>query len=478
MPIYVLYGGRLIDKRYCPAPAVAHAASDLPAPAIQSFESYASPINDNVISSHRQRDRDLHASGSYDPRDTPAEFRKAQDGRRKHTTKRPRAFVISPSRLTTTSKAAPRPRPPRSLKRKPLLKNPLHPKKDRAIKAVVGSPSRRPSRAKQSSSLPQLLIQPRSQKFPRPRPPNPIQLPHTAAKSNQVPEHWSAEDKATFAKLPQEGQAFLLKRHGEMEAEFTRKSQASAGAVQFTQSLAPVFTDRRIQASLQQMGLNPTQAVQEWATFHIRAMSPDQKDKFQVLVDLTERMGLDPARIFSALNKPPLPEGLSEAELKDPAVKFFADRLGQTTGELNALRSEVQQRWAQENQARAQAGEANAKANIDQFADEVGADGKPLRPYFNTVLPIMLDLFKANPQRNMAETYDAACWAYPEVRKQLLAAEQLRQQSRHDVEKAKIAQRGNTRGLTSPAVKPPGLNGPSRGSLRDTIEQSAEEVGY
>ena len=91
-----------------------------------------------------------------------------------------------------------------------------------------------------------------------------------------------------------------------MEAEFTRKSQASAGAVQFTQSLAPVFTDRRIQASLQQMGLNPTQAVQEWATLHIRAMSPDQKDKFQVLVDLTERMGLDPARIFSALNKPSL----------------------------------------------------------------------------------------------------------------------------------------------------------------------------
>ena len=55
-----------------------HAASDLPAPAIQSFESYASPINDNTISSHRQRDTDLHASGSYDPRDTPAAFRKAK----------------------------------------------------------------------------------------------------------------------------------------------------------------------------------------------------------------------------------------------------------------------------------------------------------------------------------------------------------------------------------------------------------------
>lgn len=298
------------------------------------------------------------------------------------------------------------------------------------------------------------------------------------ARSNQVPEHWSAEDKATFAKLPQEGQAFLLRRHGEMEAEFTRKSQASAGAVQFTQSLAPVFNDRRIQSSLQQMGLNPAQAVHEWAGLHVRAMSPNQQDRFSVLVDLTERMGLDPARIFSALNKSPVPEGLAEAELKDPAVKFFADRLGQTTGELNALRGEIQQRWAAENQARAAAGEQHARANIDQFADERTADGKPLRPHFNTVLPIILDLYKANPQRSLAEAYDAACWSHPEVRKQLLAAENQRVQSRHDVEKARNAQRGNARGLTSPAIKPPGDNGPSRGTIRDTIEKSAEEVGY
>jgi hypothetical protein len=138
----------------------------------------------------------------------------------------------------------------------------------------------------------------------------------------------------------------------------------------------------------------------------------------------------------------------------------------------------MQQRWAAENQARAQAGEQYARSNIDQFADEKSQDGKPLRPHFDTVLPILLDLFKANPQRSLAEAYDAACWSHPEVRKQLLAAEQYRQQSRHDVEKAKIAQRGNTRGLTSPAVKPPGADGPSRGSLRDAIEKSAEEVGY
>jgi hypothetical protein len=82
MPTYVFYGGRLIEKRYRPAPPQ-HAASDLPAPAVQGFESFESPIDGSTISSHRQRERDLANSGSYDPRDTPAAFRKAQDGRRK-----------------------------------------------------------------------------------------------------------------------------------------------------------------------------------------------------------------------------------------------------------------------------------------------------------------------------------------------------------------------------------------------------------
>jgi len=80
MPVYVLYQGRIIAKQYKPSPSQ-HAASELPAPHVLSFESYLSPINDNTISSARQRERDLHNSGSYDPRDEPAAFKKARDVR-------------------------------------------------------------------------------------------------------------------------------------------------------------------------------------------------------------------------------------------------------------------------------------------------------------------------------------------------------------------------------------------------------------
>ena len=265
-----------------------------------------------------------------------------------------------------------------------------------------------------------------------------------------------------------------------MEAEFTRKSQASAGAVQFTQSLAPVFNDPQIAASLRQSRITPTQAIHEWAHMHRMGTSERQEDKFKLLVDLTQRMGLDPARIFSAFtNQPqPNPAGLSDEDLKDPAVKFIADHLGKTQSELAAIKSEFQRRDQREQQARADWGLRNAKQGIDQFAEEKGRDGKPLRPYFDAVLPIVLDLFRANPNRDLAQTYETACWAHPEVRKHILATEQHRAQSQNDVAKARLAQRGNTRGLTTPVARPHSTDGSSKGGIRDAIERSADEVGF
>jgi len=170
--------------------------------------------------------------------------------------------------------------------------------------------------------------------------------------------------------------------------------------------------------------------------------------------------------------------GLSEEDLQDPVVKLVADHLGKTQNKLSALEGQLQQREQREQQARAEWGFRNAKSGIDGFADEKSKDGRPLRPYFDAVLPYILDMFRANPNRNLAEAYETACWAHPEVRKQMLAAEQYRAQSQNDVARARIAQRGNTRGLTSPVARPNGADGPSKGGIRDAIERSADEVGF
>lgn len=81
MPTFIYHMGQLIEKSARPV-EINPAASDLPSPAVHSFAAYQSPINDATISSSRQRERDLHRSDSYDPRDTPASFKKAKNARR------------------------------------------------------------------------------------------------------------------------------------------------------------------------------------------------------------------------------------------------------------------------------------------------------------------------------------------------------------------------------------------------------------
>jgi hypothetical protein len=304
----------------------------------------------------------------------------------------------------------------------------------------------------------------------QPRPPEPA----PEGSSTQVPQHWSAEFKADFAKLPPEGQAILLKRHNEMEADYTRKSQAASGAVQFTQSLNPVFSDPIIAGSLQRDGVNATEAIQQWAGFHKRAMDPDVRERINLLVDLSQRMGLDPTRLFAVPNQPQTP--LSPEDMADPAIRYFADQQSRTVSDLQALRGELQaMRQAEAQQREAETVQAT-RWSIDQWADEKDQQGRPLRPYFDAVVEDIVDMFKANPQRDLAEAYEKAVWANPGVRAHMLAQERQQQQNQTSVDRARQAVRGNTRGLTSPVAKPNAKTG--NGSLRDTLESAADEVGF
>jgi hypothetical protein len=298
--------------------------------------------------------------------------------------------------------------------------------------------------------------------------------PAAQARSNQPPDHWSAEDRAVFERLPPEAQSMLQRRYSEMEADYTRKSQANASAVQAVNALAPIFSDPDIQRSLSEWQMHPIAAIQQWAGFHKRAVSPHIQDRAGLLIDLATQMGFDPARLF-ATNRPPEPQ-LPPEVAKDPAVRYLADQYGKTAGDLQALRNEVQGIRAAEAQKYEQESLKVTRWSIDTFADEKGPDGKPLRPDFDDQLPFILELYKANPERDLAEAYDLARRMNPKTWEQLVASERSRLQSQQSVDRAKAANRGNVRGLTAPVSKPNAKTG--NGSLRDLLEASADEVGF
>lgn len=315
--------------------------------------------------------------------------------------------------------------------------------------------------------------QPRDDTISAPQqPPEPHPAP--PGSSSEAPANWSAEDRQTFAKLQPEGQQFLLRRHSEMEGDYQRRVQANATAAQFTQALAPVFQDPVIAGSLQQAGASPYDAIQQWASFHKRAMDPSPAVRGALLKELGERMGLNPAA--GGPVSQPGQSGLSEEDLKDPAIKFFADQSAKALNDVQALRGELNQ--MRQRDADRQTAEAMkvSRWQIDQFADEKDAQGKSKHPHFDAVLEHMIELYQANPARDLQQAYDMAIWAVPSIRASLLAAERQGVQQQQSNERARQAVRSNVRGVTSPVTKPAG-EGKATG-MRATLEAAADEVGF
>jgi len=299
--------------------------------------------------------------------------------------------------------------------------------------------------------------------------------PDPAVKSNQAPEHWSAEDKAVFAKAPQEVRDMYLRRYSEMEADYTRKSQANAGAVQFTQQLTPIFQDPDIARSMQAQGLQPLQAIADWARLHKAAVSGDGRVRAGVMVELAERMGFDPAKLFATSRT--VDNSVPETLRNDPTFKYVANLTDRTTSDLQALRAEIQQFKQAETERIEQEALGVTRSSIDAFADEKGADGKPLRPYFDHVLPRIVEAFQVDNNRDLNDVYEQACWADPQIRQHMIQAEALRKQHVQSNRRATQAARSNVRGLTSPVSKP-SADRKGNGSMRDVLENSADEVGF
>lgn len=310
--------------------------------------------------------------------------------------------------------------------------------------------------------------QPRPEDVSAPQQPTP---PHPAPEgsSSEAPANWSAQDRQTFAALPPEGQAFLLRRHSEMEGDYQRRVQATATAAQFTAALAPVFNDPVIAESLKQTGLSPYDAITEWASFHRRFYT----EPVGLIQELMQRARLDPAA-FGHMSQSG-PGALSEADLKDPAIRFFAENIGKTFNDVQTLRNELHQ------MRQADAERQNAEVlrvtrwSIDSFADEKDQQGNLLHPHFDAVMPQIQELFRANPGRDLKEAYETAIWMVPSVRSGLLTAAQSAQQKEQATQRARQAVRSNVRGVTSPVSKPSGENGPK--GLRETIEATADELG-
>lgn len=297
--------------------------------------------------------------------------------------------------------------------------------------------------------------------------------PAESGSSIELPPHWPAEDRKTFAELTPNGKELFVRRYGEMERDYTQKTQAAAQAVTFTQSVAPIFNNPHVADSLRQAGVAPSEAINQWAQFHLGIISPDPKVRVATLQEIARRAQVDPAAMAASQ---PGPAGLPPEVLKDPSMKLIADHIGALQKEILANRQQlqtVQGQWASRQTEEAQ---RVTEWQVNTFADEVDGQGNKLRPHFDRVIGEIMLLYKGDPENfDIGRAYQRACYLNDAVREEMQQAGRQTAAQQASNQRAAQAAKSNLRGRTTPVA---GSNGSGeKRSLRETLEAAADDAG-
>lgn len=209
------------------------------------------------------------------------------------------------------------------------------------------------------------------------------------------PDRWSADDKAKFAALPREAQEIVLQRERDVERHLTQKSQEAAELKKQYERLDSVIAPYR--QALAERGL-------------------DEAGYVSRLIDLDRQASTDPAgfvRWFAQQYNVDLggkpPEGGEQS-----VVQSLQSEIVQLKQQLGSKVEGLERQFTQKQQS-------EIRGQIDAFKSQPG------REHFDSVRGQMAALMQSGQAQSLEQAYDMAIWANPEVRAQLMAAEQARQ---------------------------------------------------
>jgi hypothetical protein len=232
------------------------------------------------------------------------------------------------------------------------------------------------------------------------QPAAPVEPEKPAAPAIEAPQHWAAQDKELFGKLSPDGQKFLLDRHKAMEGDYTRRMQEIAPLRKSAEQWQPY---------LQQIGTTPEQAFQALigAEYTLRTGTPEQKQQAlrQLMADYKITLDQAPQQVD---------------EYVDPQVAALKQRLEQFEA-WKTSREQAEQQQLRQQQDRHQ---AELQSTITNFASEKTEAGSPAHPHFEAVKNAMAALIGSGEAPDLKTAYDMAVWARPDLRQQLLTAQQ------------------------------------------------------
>ncbi len=327
-----------------------------------------------------------------------------------------------------------------------------------------------------------------TQDTPPPEQPEAEQQPKADQQATDAPAHWRPADKEMFGKLPPEGRDFLLRRHKEMEADYTHKTSEIAAFRRDYGPIRQMFEPHA--AALREKGMTPAALVQGWYNAETALMNPQSAP--QMVAQIMRGYNIDPATVLAQFGyRPGNQDGTPPEPTQQAATPALPPELQQMLqGVVQKVESFEQQQRRQQEAAQAAAA-ARVQSEIDNFASAVGPDGQPLRPFFREVEDMMADLAEVARKKGadippLQSLYEQAVYAHPVVRQRFLddqaaaASAQRAAQERQRAEEAR-ARAAKAQRASAPVTGAPGTgHGDHRAtgelSLREQLAQAADSA--
>ncbi|MGE4259218.1 MAG: hypothetical protein AB7F19_07740 [Candidatus Babeliales bacterium] len=276
-------------------------------------------------------------------------------------------------------------------------------------------------------------------------------------------EIWPDDVKQKFTQLPKEHQEFLLKRHKDQEADYTRKTQEIAPVRKVLQQFKPLFDEQKVA---------PEQVINNalGTLYKLVYGTPEQKAQEWMAVAHAYGVPLTPQA------KP-----AQDEQYVDPEVKALHDKNALLERQLQNFQKTALTKPEYE----AMQEEKNLMAKIDEFIGTKSGTGDPAYPFAseNPVLDRMAFLARSYTSQgqeapSLPQLYEEAVYSMPEYRAKVIEREQkaaldkLRSENQTKVHKAQKASSSITNGTSIPGGTP----SPKK-SLREQLEEAFASSG-
>lgn len=291
----------------------------------------------------------------------------------------------------------------------------------------------------------------------------------------QPPQHWSAEDKAMFAKQSPDAQKWLMARHKAMEGDNTRNSQALSEYKKRFEQVEQIFAPHRDR--LQASGQTEADVVRNLLAAQLFL----EKDPITGLKWLAQNLKVDLKQLIDGAQPADGgeddPFGTLHPKVAE-TLKSLTDKVGQFETAAQQAQREAAERGSRELQQ-----------TIQEFTTSKNDAGEPLYPHMEndevrTTMSALIksgrvDIAKCGGVAPALKTaYEMAVYAVPGTRDALLKAAKAAEEKKAADERARAVQKAKKAGVSVSGASTSAAPSTSKGSVRATLLDTAREAGW